>query len=64
MNLADDKAAGAFGPVVKEQKIKNLRAYPFLLNNLYYARYKKALPRTWHPACLVCLQITYIFKEY
>jgi hypothetical protein len=29
MSLADDREAGAFGPVVREQKIKNLTKYPF-----------------------------------
>ena len=28
MSLADDKEAGAFGPAVREQKIKNLTKYP------------------------------------
>lgn len=29
LTLADDAEAGAFGPVAREAKIKNLRAYPF-----------------------------------
>lgn len=29
MSLADDREAGAFGPVVRDQKIKNLTKYPF-----------------------------------
>lgn len=34
MSLADDREAGAFGPVVREQKIKNLTKYPFSLQDM------------------------------
>jgi hypothetical protein len=32
MTFEEDSAAGAFGPVVREQKIKNLTAYPLLIS--------------------------------
>ena len=30
LTLVDDEEAGAFGPVARETKIKNLRAYPLV----------------------------------
>jgi len=33
--LADDTQSGAFGPVAKETKIKNLRLYPCVIYGFY-----------------------------
>lgn len=35
MSLADDREAGAFGPVVRDQKIKNLTKYPYTRFTVY-----------------------------
>jgi len=36
LTLVDDMEAGAFGPVAREAKIKNLRVYPFTSRVIYH----------------------------
>ena len=32
MTLKDDTEVGAFGPIARDRKINNLRAYPFIID--------------------------------